>query len=113
MTTTATFTRTLLAAGLALAGTVTSFAATAGTAQAQAPRGYVATLSTALEAPTKKIVNGVQWSCEGTECIGRVDGSAPVNTCARVAKSFGAITKFATPKGELDADKLARCNAAA
>jgi hypothetical protein len=28
-------------------------------------------------------------------------------------KAFGQVTKFATPKGEFDADKLARCNAAA
>ncbi|MCZ8018263.1 hypothetical protein [Novosphingobium sp.] len=106
--------RTLLAAGLALVGTVTSFAATTNTAHAQsAARVYTATLATAVEAPARKVVNGVQWSCTGTECTGRVDGAAPINTCARVAKAFGQVTKFATPKGEFDADKLARCNAAA
>jgi hypothetical protein len=108
------FSRTLLAAGLAVLGTLASFSVTTSTAQAQtAARGYTATLASAVEAPARKVVNGVQWNCVGTECNGRVDGAAPINTCTRVVKAFGQVTKFATPKGEFDADKLARCNAAA
>jgi hypothetical protein len=105
--------RTLLAAGLAFVGTVTSFAATTSTAQAQTAKVYTATLAQPVADPARKVVNGVQWSCTGTECSGRVDGAAPINTCTRVVKAFGQVTKFATPKGEFDADKLARCNAAA
>ena len=105
--------RTLLAAGLAVVGTIASFAATTNTAQAQTASGYTATLATALAAPASKVVNGVNWTCTGTVCSGRVDGAAPINTCTRVVKAFGQVTKFASPKGEFDADKLARCNAAA
>lgn len=104
--------RTLLAAGLAVVGTIASFAATTTPVQAQTARVYSATLA-APASETAKVVNGVNWTCNGTVCTGRVDGAAPINTCTRVAKTFGQVTKFTTPKGEFDADKLARCNAAA
>ena len=106
------FSRTLLAAGLAVVGTIASFAATTSTAQAQTATRYSATLA-APATEAAKVVNGVNWTCNGTECSGRIDGAAPINTCTRVVKAFGQVTKFATPKGEFDADKLARCNAAA
>ena len=107
-----TATRTLVLAGLALFGTVSSFAATVSPAEAASPR-YTAKLSTALEAPAKKVVNGVVWNCAGDTCSGAVDGARPANTCARVVKAFGAVTTFATPKGELSAEDLQSCNAAA
>jgi hypothetical protein len=108
-------TRTLLAALLAVVGTITSFAATTSPAAAQASqqRGYSATLATPLEAPARKVVNGVAWNCTGAACAGPIDGSSPKNSCARVARSFGQLTRFATPKGEFSAEDLARCNAAA
>lgn len=102
--------RTLLAAGLALAGTVLSFTATATPAIAGTP-GYKATLATSLEAPAKKVVNGAMWKCEGAACSGRDDGSRPLVTCAKVVKAFGPVSSFASPKGEFSADELARCNA--
>lgn len=104
--------RTLVAAGLAVVGTIASFAATTSPVQAQTAARYSATLA-APASETAKVVNGVNWTCNGTECTGRVDGAAPINTCARVVKAFGQVIKFTTPKGEFDADKLARCNAAA
>lgn len=103
---------TLLAGALAIAGTFVSFTATTTPAHA-ASAGNTAKLATALEAPVKKVVNGVLWNCEGSECSGAADGGSPLNSCAKVAKTFGALSSFATPKGELSADKLARCNAAA
>ncbi len=106
------FARNLLVAALAVVGTVASFSLTAAPAQAQTS-GYTAKLVKALDAPSKKVVNGALWNCAGDSCTGRSDGSAPVNTCVRVVKEFGQVTSFATPKGELSADKLARCNAAA
>lgn len=104
--------RTLLTAGLALVGTVLSFSATATPAFAQAP-GYKATLSTAVEAPAKKVVNGALWKCEGTSCTGKEDGSRPLTTCVKVVKAFGPVSGFVTPKGEFSADEVQRCNAAA
>lgn len=104
--------RTLVAAGLAIVGTIATFATTASPVQAKSA-GYTAKLSASLEAPARKVVNGVVWNCEGDQCSGPVDGAAPVNTCASVVRTFGQVASFATPKGELSADKLTRCNAAA
>ena len=104
--------RTLLLAGLALVGTVASFSATVSPAQAAGQR-YTAKLATPLAAPAKKVVNGVVWNCTGDTCTGAVDGARPLNTCTRVVKAFGPVTSFATPKGELSADDVQSCNAAA
>ncbi len=104
--------RTAVLAGLALFGTVASFSATVSPAEAAAPR-YTAKLSTALEAPAKKVVNGVVWNCAGDTCTGAVDGARPANTCAKVVKAFGKVATFATPKGELSAEDLQSCNGAA
>ncbi|MFC0590275.1 hypothetical protein ACFFF7_12700 [Novosphingobium aquiterrae] len=106
------FPRLFLAAGLALAGTIASFGATVSPAHA-GTNAYSATLAAGLEAPAKKVVNGVLWKCEGDSCVGAVDGARPVNTCRQVVKTFGAVSKFATPKGDLGAEDLQRCNAAA
>lgn len=103
--------RTAVLAGLALVGTVASFSATVSPAEAATPR-YTAKLSTALEAPAKKVVNGVIWNCVGDTCTGQVDGARPLNTCAKVVKAFGPVATFATPKGELSAEDLQSCNAA-
>jgi hypothetical protein len=108
----APLTRTLLAAGLAVAGTFASFTLTTTPAQA-ASAGYSAKLSAALAAPKQKVVNGVVWSCTGDSCAGPVDGARAVNTCVQVVKSFGKVSSFAGPKGELSAEDLQRCNAAA
>lgn len=108
------FSRTLFAAALALAGTVASFGVTVSRAEAQAPgKGYSASLTAALDAPRREVINGVLWNCAGDSCSGPVDGARPSNTCARVVKKFGTLSRFATPKGELSAEDLQRCNAAA
>lgn len=104
--------RTIVLAGLALLGTVTSFAATVSPAQA-APSRYTVKLETALEAPAKKVVNGVLWNCAGDTCTGPVDGARPLTTCTKVVRAFGKVNTFATPKGELSAEDLQSCNAAA
>ncbi len=104
--------RNLVLAGLALFGTVASFSATVSPAQAAGQR-YTAKLTTALEAPAKKVVNGVLWNCAGDTCTGAVDGARPLNTCVKVVKAFGSVSTFATPKGELSADDVQSCNAAA
>ncbi|MGE8142734.1 CC_3452 family protein [Novosphingobium sp. NPDC080210] len=103
--------RTFVLAGLALFGTVASFSATVSPAQAAAAR-YTAKLSTAVEAPARKVVNGVVWNCTGDTCTGAVDGARPLNTCAKVVKAFGPVASFTTPKGELSAEDLQSCNAA-
>lgn len=105
--------RTLIAAGLALFGTIASFTVTTAPAHAAAARVYTASLATALEAPRREIINGVQWKCEGDSCAAPVDGSRPANSCARLVRKIGPVTRFAGPNGELSAEDLQRCNAAA
>jgi len=104
--------RTLFAAALALSGTLASFAITTTPVQAAA-RTYHATLASGLAAPASKVVNGVLWRCDGASCSGEIDGSSPVHACANVAKAFGSVSGFATPKGEFSAEQVQRCNAAA
>ena len=108
-----TMPRTVIAAALAVVGTFISFTATTSPVQAQAARSYSAVLATKLDAPKRVVLSGAVWNCKEDKCVGSVDGSSPVNVCTRVVKEFGALTQFATPKGELSADKLQRCNAAA
>lgn len=103
--------RTLIAAALAVTGTIASFGITISPAHAQGPtKGYVATLSAKLDAPKRSVVNGVVWNCDGETCVGPIDGSRPANACARVAREFGPLATFAMPKGELSADDLQKCN---
>ncbi|HQA19025.1 MAG TPA: hypothetical protein PK680_11660 [Novosphingobium sp.] len=106
------FSRSLVIAALAFTATAGSFALTVSPAQAASQR-YTAKLTTAVEAPTKKVVNGVLWNCAGDTCSGAVDGARPLNTCIKVAKTFGQVSSFATPKGEFSAEELQSCNAAA
>ena len=107
-----TFTRSLLAAGLAFAGTLVSFTATVTPAQAGVTH-YSAKLATAVAAPKDKIIGDVVWKCVGDACSAPADGARPLNTCIKVAKSFGQLTSFTGPKGEFSVDDLQRCNAAA
>lgn len=102
--------RSLLAAGLAFVGTVLSFSVT--TAHA-ATNHYSAKLASALPAPQSKVVNDVIWSCAGENCTAPLDGGRAINTCIKVAKTFGQLSSFTGPKGEFSAEDLQRCNAAA
>lgn len=106
-------TRSLLAAGLALAGTLASFTATTTNAHAAGVDRYQAQLSTALQAPEAKIINGVVWNCKGDACSGEIDGSRSIYTCIKVAKAFGPLAAFSGPKGAFSAEELAECNAKA
>ena len=107
------FSRTLIAAGLAIVGTIASFGVTTSPAHAQgAARGNVASLVTKLEAPRRVVINDTLWSCAGGECTTQADSSRPAMSCVRLVKKVGPVTRFATPKGELSADDLQRCNAA-
>jgi hypothetical protein len=103
--------RTLVAAALALVGTAASFGAT--TSPAQAAGAYSAKLAAPLSEVRREMLAGALWKCQGDTCTGTDNGSAPVNNCARVAKTFGKVTSFATPRGELTAEQLERCNARA
>lgn len=102
--------RTILAAGLAVVGTLTSFAAT--TSPAQAGGVYRATLAAPLAAARQEVLGGALWRCEGANCRAGAETSSPSSACARVAREFGQVTSFVTTRGEFSAEQLARCNAA-
>lgn len=102
--------RTVLAAGLALAGTLISFAATTSNAYAGGAERYHAQLANALAAPKSKIINDVLWSCAGNSCTAEVDGSRAIYTCIKVAKAFGPVAAFNGPKGDFSATEVAQCN---
>ena len=100
--------RLVVAAGLALA------AGAPAAALAQSGHGgYSATLAAPLPAAKKAVVNGVIWKCDGDSCAAPLDGARPAIACAKMVRAFGAVTRFADPKGDLAAEDLARCNAAA
>jgi hypothetical protein len=101
--------RTLFAAALAISGTLASFGATTSTAQAAGL--YSAKLAAPVSEARQEILSGAVWKCQGDNCTGTDNGSAPVNNCARVAKKFGRVASFASPRGELSAEQLERCNA--
>ena len=107
------FQRTVFAGVLAVVGTFASFTVTTTPVQAQAARSYTATLAAKLDAPKRAVLNGAVWRCKEQTCSGGDGGSSAVITCIRVVKEFGALSQFVTPKGDLPADKLARCNATA
>ena len=103
------FSRSLLAAGLAFAGTLVSFGATVTPAHAGINQ-YNAKLVAASVLARDKVVNGVVWKCAGDACNGSIDGARPINTCIQVVRAFGKVATFTGPKGEFSSDDLQRCN---
>jgi hypothetical protein len=101
--------RTVLAAGLALVGTLAGFSAT--TSPAQAGGIYRATLAAPITDARQAVLGSALWRCEGASCRTGSDDSSPVNSCARVARTFGQVASFATARGEFTAEQLTRCNA--
>ena len=106
--------RPLLPALLALVGSAASFGLTASPVRAAAPGAfYTVTLAAPLAAPAKMVEGETLWSCAGSECSAARDTSRPAIVCARLARKVGQVTRFVTPKGEMPAEDLARCNTAA
>lgn len=103
--------RTLLAAGLAIVGTIASFGAT--TTPAYAGGGYSAKLAAPVDGARKEVLGGALWKCEGGACRAVADTSSPAASCARVVKTFGKVASFATSKGEFSPAQLDKCNAKA
>lgn len=103
--------RTLLAAGLAVVGTIASFTVT--TTAAQAGGLYRATLATPVAEPRHEVLGTALWRCEGENCRASSETSGPANSCVRVVREFGPVTSFVTTRGEFTAEQLERCNASA
>lgn len=104
--------RQLFPAVLALVATAGSFAMTSTPARAaEANAYYSVTLAAPVAAPTKMMQGDVLWSCSGDACSAARDTARPAVVCAKLAAKVGQISRFATPKGDLAAEDMARCNA--
>jgi hypothetical protein len=103
--------RQLFPALLALVGTATTFAVTATPVRAaDAGAYYTVTLAAPVAKPAKVMLGDVLWNCNGAACSAAQDTARPVVVCTKLAAKVGAISSFATPKGELAAEDIARCN---
>ena len=101
----------LFPAVLALVGTAATFAATATPAHAaQANAYYTVTLAAPVAKPAKLMLGDVLWNCAGDTCSAGQDTARPVVVCTKLAAKVGQVNRFATPKGELAAEDIARCN---
>ena len=84
----------------------------AAPALAQAPGGSSATLVAAVAAPTRTIVDGAAWSCEGATCSASGGVSQPAaRACRRVVARIGKVSAFTWRGTALSAEQLATCNA--
>ena len=103
--------RQLIPAVLALVGTAASFAVTATPVRAADANAYYSvTLAAPVAKPAKLMLGDVLWNCAGDTCSAGQDTARPVVVCTKLAAKVGTINRFATPKGELAAEEIARCN---
>lgn len=101
--------RNTMIATVALIGTAVSFGITAAPVHA-ADTYYTAKLAAPVDGEQRAVLGDTLWTCAGDSCTAPRDTSRPQITCERLAKKFGEVTTFTTPKGALEADKLASCN---
>ncbi|MBB6426174.1 CC_3452 family protein [Sphingopyxis sp. JAI128] len=98
---------------LSFAGALTVGSLAFGVAAAAAPGGsyYRAELAGPAQ-DVRFVARDVVWACEGAECVARQGTSRPLVMCSSLAKAAGPVVSFAAGEKTLDADALARCNAA-
>ncbi len=72
--------------------------------------GYVAALATPLSAPRQQIVDGTLWKCTDAQCAAPAKGARAVLVCQRIVRTFGPVSRFSTPAGDLSGEDLTRCN---
>ena len=102
--------RQLIPAVLALVGTAATFAVTATPVRAQGNAYYSVQLAAPVAKPAQMMLGDVLWNCAGDTCSAGQDTARPVVVCTKLAAKVGTINRFATPKGELAAEDMARCN---
>ncbi len=82
-------------------------------AQAQPVRaGYYQVQLAAPTSETRSVAGDVIWSCDGASCVAPRGTSRPGVMCARFVRHFGTVQSFVANGEALDAEALARCNAA-
>ena len=86
------------------------FAAAPALAQTPAPTSL--TLAQPTAAPSRVIVDGTTWICEGTTCTASGGANQPATrACRRVVQRLGKVTAFSYRGTTLSAEQLATCNA--
>ncbi|MEM1106629.1 MAG: hypothetical protein AAGH87_09590 [Pseudomonadota bacterium] len=89
-------------------------AALAFAAPALAGTPFTADLAEPVSERVTFVANSAVWTCEGETCVAELDRRTPsVRSCKRVAKEIGQLASFASERGALDEDELARCNESA
>lgn len=84
----------------------------AAPAVAQTPAPTSLTLAEAKAAPSRTILDGATWSCEGTTCTATGGTNQPATrACRRVVQRLGKVTAFSYRGTTLSAEQLAACNA--
>lgn len=75
---------------------------------------FTADLAEPVAERTTFIANSAVWTCEDTSCVAELDRRTPtVRSCKKVAEEIGVLASFASERGELGAEDLAKCNEAA
>ncbi|MFC3080347.1 hypothetical protein ACFODL_19785 [Phenylobacterium terrae] len=98
---------------IAAAAAAASFSFLAPAAQAADP--VVAKLRNSLDARTKVVAGGAVFQCVGAACVSAApnDRTIAVSACKELVKAVGPVDSFGDKLKQLEADKLAACNAAA
>lgn len=98
---------------LSLAGVVTIGGTALLPAAATAAGGTFYRAELASPAPeTRFVARDVVWACKGASCLAGQGTSRPLIMCSALAKAAGPVTSFTAGGKALDAEDLARCNAA-
>jgi hypothetical protein len=84
-----------------------AFAAFASSAAAAGP--LTAVLSMPTDKPVNMVAEGTAWVCAGPACAAKTMGpdAASWIGCKALVRALGPVTAY----GDLDADKLSKCNA--
>src|SRR5689334_17213011 len=76
-----------------------------------------AKLAAPLSAPKTVSIGGVDWKCEGADCVATVTGSPQtwpsMYSCKKVAAAFGTLASYESSGLEMSSGNLAVCNKAA
>lgn len=98
---------------LSLAGAAAVGSLAFGSVAATAAGGTFYRAELASPAPEARFVaRDVIWACKGTSCIAGQGTSRPLVMCSSLVKAAGPVASFAAGGKALDAEELARCNAA-
>ena len=84
-------------------------------ALAQGPAPIRVTLAAPVAQDGSVKALATTWNCTGTACTGpEINGRfGDARGCREIAKVTGTVAAYATAKGELSADDLAKCNKSA